>query len=129
MNSQQREREKMLAEAFHGEWSHGPSAQFAQRAAAAARRREGDRAMLLAAGAAAGIAATLLFSFRQTEAMRPSSATVPPAAASYEVISDAELLAKLTDRPLLVIRPGDRAAEFLLLEDFDETEPSQRESE
>lgn len=125
MSRLDRQREKMLAETFHGEWAEGAPAKFAQRAAAAARRHQACRRVLLATGAAAGIAATVLFSLRQHEAIPLPSPAVAASASSYEVISDADLLAELKDRPLLVICHRDRSSEFVLLDDLEATEASE----
>lgn len=70
----------------------------------------------MAAAGAAGLALVFVFGLSH----RPSSPSAvvqkpnPPPA--YEVISDAELLAQLHDRPLLVLEKQNGAKEFVLLD-------------
>ena len=115
MNKREREKENMLAEAFHGDWATGPTGNFAQRAALTARRRHSYFRMLGAAGAAAGIAAAVLLSFRHPTAVPQETAGPSETSPVYEIISDDELLSQLKDRPLLVLRDKNGKREFLLL--------------
>ena len=116
MNKHEPEREKMLAEAFHGEWSAGLAAGMARRAAAVARRRHAGRRALFATGTAAGIAAALILSLRHPAVMPRENPAAENSTPAYEIISDDELLAQLKDQPLLVIRGENGAREFVLLD-------------
>ncbi len=102
---------QLLADTLHEDWTHGPMARHAREAAALARQRRRHRHGLHALGAVASIAAvlTLGFVFR----------TPPPPAsphASYEIMSDDELLAQLPDQPLLLLPHRDGTREIVLLE-------------
>ena len=114
MNNDRNRNEKLLAELFHDDWSAGPAAAFARRAAAHARGRHRLRS-LAAAGTTAAFA--LLFAFALTRRPAPTPTLSPPvkSVAAYEIISDAEMLAQLRDQPLLVVQKPDGAKEFVLL--------------
>jgi hypothetical protein len=116
MNKPEQEREKLLAEAFHGEWSTGPAAEFARRAAAVARRRQGYRRGLVTVGAAAGIAAALVISLRHETAPSRGPAVRAAPTPAYEIISDDELIAQVHDRPLLVLPQENGAKKIVLLD-------------
>ena len=109
-------RTRLLAESLHEDWSEGPVSLFARQAATLARQRRRLRQGLLAAGAAAGIAAALLLS-TQHLAISPTPAPGPSKPGpAYEIISDAELLSELHDRPLLAISKQNGTHEFVLLD-------------
>lgn len=95
------ERDKLLAAAL----DDGSGAEFARRAAAHARRRRLAPQLLLAGATAMAICAAVLLSpppaNTPPDARRPAAGTVD---ASYEAMSDRELLEKLGDRPVLVLR-------------------------
>lgn len=121
MNNGPDQNDRMIAEAFHGEWSEGASAKFALAAARAARRRMVRRRSVVGAAAALGMAAALAFAFRHLrlesnapEVLEAFHSAEP--ARAYEIISDQELLAELKDRPLLAVQNRDGGTEFLLLE-------------
>jgi hypothetical protein len=117
MNKPDHDREKLLAEAFHGEWTEGSAAGFARAAAAQARRRHTVRRTLLASTAMAAAALLLTWLNRPTD--RHSgipTASSPAPAPAYEIISDDELLLQLRDQPLLVVRRENGTREFVLLE-------------
>jgi hypothetical protein len=115
MDKKDHEREKMLAELFHDNWADGPAGEFARTAAALARRRRGNRRAFAATGIAAGIAAVLI-SIHQRPAPTPEPAAPAKIAPAYEIISDDELLARLPDRSLLVLRRENGSREFVLLD-------------
>src|SRR4051812_8776706 len=100
---------KLLAETFHGDWHAGAPAGFARAAAKLARRRHAARRLACAAGAvvALGLAA---FVVGRSEKLSPPSMQTTKAVApkrGYEILSDAELLAQVRDRPLLAVRRED----------------------
>ena len=117
MTKKREQQEKLLAETFHGDWSEGASAGFARTAAAAARRRHRTRRALVASGAAAGMAAAVLVSlFHRTNApieKFPTTKTRP----AYEIISDDELIARVQDRPLLVLPQENGTKQIVMLGD------------
>src|SRR5438132_1576136 len=106
---------KLIAETFHADWSSGRPAEFARAAAAHARRRHVVRRTVATAAACAAIALVgIVTTLRKTPASAP--APRPPSFASvhgYEIISDAELLSQLHDRPLLVVKNENGAREFV----------------
>lgn len=114
MNNRRHRDEKLLAELFHDDWSNGPAAKFARRAAAHARARRRIRSAAAVAGAAGAVLIlALVFTHRPTPS--PVVALKPNPPAGYEIISDAELLAQLHDRPLLVLEKQNGTKEFVLL--------------
>lgn len=120
MNNHRDQKEKLLAEAFHGEWNDGTMTGFALEAARHARRRTRVRRSFAVVGATAGIAAALVFALKhQTGAENHPAVSVAtvqaPVAPAYEIISDEELLAQLKDQPLLVVQKKDGSREFVLL--------------
>jgi hypothetical protein len=106
-------REKLLAETYHGDWSTGPAAAFARTAARSARRRTTlRRALQTSAIAALLLAATLAIPANRTPVRIAGASTAlvsPPVSAppTYEIISDTELLALVQDRPLLLVQNDD----------------------
>lgn len=111
--------EKLLAGAFHDDWIGGSAAEFARAAAALARRRRTlRRAMAVTTVAAAAIAAVFV-------ALRPPPASLTPAPdpttvttlprPAYELISDDELLSRVHDLPMLVVRKPDGTKQITLL--------------
>lgn len=117
MNKHDPNREKLLAELFHGDWAGGEAEGFARRAAAHARRRRGIRRIVIASAGMAAVAVALLVALSQRPAPTLTvSAPSRVAAPAYEIISDEELLFQLRDQPLLVVRRENGAREFVLLE-------------
>src|SRR5687768_14739777 len=102
MNSRDRKDDRLLADTFHENWESGVPAQFARAAAAHARNRRRRRHAL---GSITAIAAVVVFVFHDKSQPSPPLAPAPSTAANvaatrgYEIISDAELLAQLRDRP------------------------------
>lgn len=116
MNRNKHDQEKLLAETFHGDWSSGPAAAFAQRAAREARRSRNLRSALTFSAAAAGVAIALFFTSRPLSPPLPSSNAIVKTGPAFEIISDDELIAQLKDRPLLVQSRPDGSREIVLLE-------------
>jgi hypothetical protein len=119
MNDSPDNNAKLIAEAFHGEWSDGAPATFARLAAAHARRRRRLRRVAATAGACAIIAViSLIASRNRLVSERPIEPMLEsrPVARSYEIISDDELLQRLRDRPLLVVKTQNGRNQFVLLE-------------
>jgi len=120
MNDAPDDRERLLAETLHGDWTGGPAGAMPRRAAAYARRRHAVRRASLALAAAATVAAVFLFVQRAHSPLTPSAppvAVVPPSAhPGYEIISDDELVATLRDRPLLVLPQENGTKKIVLLD-------------
>ena len=114
MNDRSDERTRLLAETLHGEWADGPAAAMARRAAVHARRRRTLRRAATAAAIAATVVAVFLFAQRPAAPLPATPGTV--AKASYEIISDDELLTALHDQPLLVLPQENGAKKIVLLE-------------
>jgi hypothetical protein len=99
-------RERLLAETYHGDWSSGNASRFAARAARSARRRRTLRLTLKTSGVAALLLAATFAITSQREPTRIARTTPPSAALApaYEIISDTELLTLVQDRPILLIQ-------------------------
>ena len=111
-------RDRLVAELFHTEWTDGPGAEFARQAAAAARRHRAIRRATVTGGTLAAAAIALIVA-RFPE--RPAAQAAGPAARSprppaYQTISDDELLAALRDRPVLVLPDGRGGKKIVLLD-------------
>ena len=107
-------RDRLLAETFHGNWEEGVGAQFARRAAAHARNRRRRRQAGAAATAIVALLILTSLALRQPP-VTPASGSPPASTPAYEVISDAELLAELRDRPLVVVKRANGANDFVLV--------------
>lgn len=114
MNDFSKRDDDLIAAAFHGDWNEGDAARFARVAAAHARRRRLHRRILVGAGAASVIVATVLLALHSptTPVSRPSPAVSPK---GYEIISDAELLAQIRDRSVVMVRTPDGRRDFVLV--------------
>jgi len=116
MNEKPDFRTRLVADLFQGDWSQGPAAAASREAAAWVRRRRARQRFLLSAGAAAGMAAVLLLALAHPEG-KPSRAPVAPRRTpAYQVISDEELLADVSDRPLLALREPGGASRIVVLD-------------
>jgi hypothetical protein len=115
MSEHRKENERLIAETFQGNWSDGPAAHFARIAAAHARRRRRQRATLVGVSAAAVAAGISLVTLQRSRSAIRSPEATPAAARSYEIISDAELLAELRDRSVVMVRQPSGAREFVLV--------------
>jgi hypothetical protein len=104
-------RTQLLADTLRDEWSSGPMSDFARRAAAHARRRRVQRRVVVIASAAALLVLAIVRN-------APSSVPAPQAtaASSYEIISDAEFMAVLQDRPLLVLPNQNGSSKLVVLD-------------
>jgi hypothetical protein len=113
-------RTRLLAETLEGEWTAGPAATMARRAAAHARRRRTIRRASVVLTSGALIATLLMVSRRAPAPVAPLPARVAMAPAvaplGYEIISDEELLATLRDRPLLVLPQENGAKKIVVLD-------------
>ena len=119
MNDYRDRHTKLLAEAFHDDWSHGAPARFALTAAAHARRRRRLQAVAATLAACSIIAMVALLMVRHRPALPPPVARIiaaKPASPAYEIISDEELISQLRDRPLLVLKTQNGGNHFVLLE-------------
>jgi hypothetical protein len=114
MNEKPDSRTRLLADLFHENWAEGPPATAALRAAASARRRRARQRLFLTTGAMAAVLALALTRPASKPAVRPAAAA---RAAAYEIISDDELLADVSDRPLFATRASDGAREIVVLDD------------
>ena len=118
MNKKSAHRDALLADVFsHDDFATGPAARFAQIAARHARRRRLARTALLTTTATAALVTALAFAWlpRPMPTARASAASAPKPA--YEIISDAQLLALVTDRPLLVINNDGAPPQVVLFEE------------
>ncbi len=121
MSSHTPDHDRLLAETSLGDWTSGPTAQFARAAARSARRRHRLKRIVPATAAACVITAIAFFTHRTAPSPSPSSASasavtarpIQPAPA-YEIISDTQLLALVTDRPLLVVQNSPEADPIIL---------------
>jgi hypothetical protein len=114
MNSKRpNDSDQLLADTFHN-WNNGDPAQFARAAAAAARRRHRRRRAAAAAAGCAALMAVAAIAFRPPPPAPIAHVTSVPAPA-YEVISDAELLSALRDRPLVAVKRENGSNEFVLV--------------
>ncbi len=112
MNDSPDPRARLLAETLHGDWCDGPMAAIARRAAAHARWRRRVRRGSLALTTAAVLGAAVFLIPRHSPPL--SSTLVPIVPRGYEIISDDELLARLRDRPLLVL-PRENGTKTVML--------------
>ncbi len=102
-------------ETLHGDWTAGPAAEMARRAAARARLRRAVRQSAPIVAAAAAIAVVMFFTTRQP-APAPVASGATAANPGYEIISDDELLATLRDRPLLVLPQENGSKKIVVLD-------------
>jgi hypothetical protein len=120
MNDPRSEQTKLVTGAFHADWADGDAAIFARLAAAHARRRVLRRRLVATAAATAtlvlwGVLTTRHNVTAPTVAAISSRAAPSSAVHGYEVISDAELLSELRDRPVLALKTPSGAREFVVL--------------
>lgn len=114
MNDARDPRTRLVAETWQGDWSGGPAARMAARAAASARRRRNLHRTAVAL-ASISAASALLFLGVQPPPVRPA-ASLPVASPGYEIISDEEFVTLLRDRPLLVLPQEAGAKRFVVLD-------------
>lgn len=114
------DREKFLADVLHDDWSTGTAAKYAMNAAAFARRRRRAE-KLLAAGSV--IAAITFLAVARTIHVPTLSLEQPKVSAiskeklrGYEILSDRELFAALSDRSVLLVEQPKSRRELVLLD-------------
>jgi hypothetical protein len=117
MNDSRRDEDRLLVDVFHDDWNKG-AAQFARVAAANARRRRTMRQAVIASTTTAAmlVAAVIVFYPRTPPAQRlTASEHQPQPPRNYEIISDAELLASLRDRSVVMVTRSNGSSEFVLV--------------
>ena len=106
------DRDRLLADAYHDDWTSGPAGALASRAARTIRRRRAIRRLLATAATVAFLASgAWWFAF-------PPRPTVGVAASArgYEIISDAELMSCLRDQPMMILTGADGQKEVIWLD-------------
>ena len=115
MSNRRDRQDRLLAETLGGEWNEGAPARLAQCAAAHARRSHRNRRVLAACAGATVLVLAGLTTFRPATTPAPRPVEAKPSARGYEIISDAELLSTLRDRPVAVVKRTDGSSDFLLV--------------
>ncbi|MEO7412426.1 MAG: hypothetical protein ABIZ81_03645 [Opitutaceae bacterium] len=118
MSKHRDQRQKMLADTLDGDWTSGPAATMAVRAAALARRRRATRQCIGVLSSVTALVVVAFFTrhFHAAEKNIPAvteSAKTP--ARSYTIISDQELIDSLA--PLLIL-PDERGGRKIVLVDL-----------
>jgi hypothetical protein len=116
MNEKPDFRTRLIADLFHDDWADGPMAAAALRAAGCARRRRARQRLVLTAGTVAGMAALLLVTLVHPGSRPARVPAAAPSAPGYQVISDDELLAEVSDRPLLALREPNGVRQIVVLD-------------
>ena len=118
MNDPHRDEARLIADIFHDDWDGGAPAQLARVAAAQARKRTRARRALVAGAASAAVLALAVVAFfprqRPAAPVAPSP-HAPKSTRGYEIASDAELLAALSDRAVVMVKRRDGTNEFVLI--------------
>jgi hypothetical protein len=122
------DRDRLLADTYHEDWTTGPAGALAMRAARTVRRRRSIRRL---ASATATVALLLSgvwwFTFspgrRASSPVRlvGSSRSIPSAHAEsstrgYEIISDAELMSYLQDQSVMILTGADGQKKIIWLD-------------
>ena len=118
MNDSRPDEARLIADLFHDDWNEGAPAQFARTAAAHARKRTHARRALVAGAASAAVlalAVVALFPRPRPAAPVAQSPREPKITPGYEIASDAELLATLSDRAVVMVKRRDGTNEFVLI--------------
>ena len=126
MNDPRDHDSRLIADAFNDDWEKGATAQFARAAAAHARIRRRTKQAVLASTASAGVVVAAFMIVSSPSRPPVSSAPVgshqAKVAHGYEIISDAQLLAELRDRSVVMVRQGNGRNDFVLVgQDPDES--------
>ena len=119
MNDPRSEHTKLVTAAFHGDWVDGDAAMFARKAAAHARGRVLRRRLVATAAATATLVLWGVLTTRHAVVVPTAPAISPrvassPAVHRYQIITDAELLDELRDRPVLALKTESGAREFVV---------------
>lgn len=113
---------KLVAQTFHDDWETGDPLRYARDAAKYARHRHTIRKLVVVASCLLLLAGTLI----TIEPIGPRAGRqIGGAASNYTVVSDAELLAQVHDRPLLALRNGEQVSKLIVLEN-DASQPAAR---
>ena len=119
MNDRHDHDSRLIADALNEDWDKGAPAQFARAAAAHARRHQRTRHAVLASTAcAAALAAALMIVSSPSRApvlSAPVASHQAKPARGYEIISDAQLLAELRDRSLVMVKQVNGRNDFILV--------------
>src|SRR5687768_4640782 len=118
MNDSHRDEARLIADIFHDDWDEGAPAQFARAAAAHARQHKRKRRALVAGGASVAVlavAAVAFFPRPHPTAPVTHSPREPKITRGYEIASDAELFAALSDRTVVMVKRRDGTNEFVLI--------------
>ena len=107
------DRDRLLADTYHEDWTTGPTNALAAQAAHTVRRRHALRRLTSAAAAIAVFATgASWFAFP----LRPT-ARVAAAQPGYESISDAELMSCLRNQSVMILSDTDGLKKIILLDD------------
>jgi hypothetical protein len=118
MNNRRDKLDDLLAETFHGDWNGGDAVRVAQIAAAQARRHRRNRraiAVSVCVVVLAGIAVVSVPPRPAAPAPAVAGSTTAPSVRAYDVISDAELMRTIADRPVAMVQRSDGSHEFVLI--------------
>jgi len=122
------DRDRLLADTYHEDWTTGPASTLATRAARTVRRRRALRRLATAATAIALFTSgAWWFSFSPGRIAPPSvrtvgsSRSIPSAhpespTRGYEIISDAELMLYLQDQSVMVLPGADGQKKIIWLD-------------
>lgn len=114
--SERSRRTRLLAEMFHDNWDQGELAGHARLAASRARRRHHlRRGLLTATTAGAALLVALTFGRHHGPGSAPAASATPRPPA-YEIISDDEFLARISEQPVIALQREDGTREFILPE-------------
>jgi hypothetical protein len=105
---------ELLVDLFHEGWQSGAAAGYARSAAARIRRRRFVQKSLVAATMLLASAVLWTSVISHQPIVQRNAAGGSESGKGYEVISTAELLREVRDRPLLVLNDGDRQEVVLL---------------
>ena len=122
------DRDRLLADAYHGDWSSGPASALASRAARTVRRRRAIRRLATTAATLALLASGAWWFSFAPERMAPSSTRTAGSSRSipltrvampprgYEIISDTELMSYLRDQSVMILTGADGQKKVIWLD-------------
>jgi hypothetical protein len=106
------DRDRLIADTYHEDWTAGPASALAAHAAYIVRRRLTLRRLATTAAAVALFASgTWWFAFPQHPTVRVTAAN-----RSYEIISDAELMSCLGDQSVMILTGADGQKKVIWLD-------------